>query len=103
MSVIYALAVSLFAVGSSAVAQAPSAQRPYASPYHPADSLLAGLEGDTTLADSGSVGIERKTPPPAKLKVVERNFSYRRQVGMALGMMAFLALIFTTTQGWNPD
>lgn len=40
---------------------------------------------------------------PKKLKIVERVYSYREQIGFALGMMAFLTIIFTTTQSWNPD
>ncbi len=38
-----------------------------------------------------------------KIKVVRRKFRYGEQVGAALGMMAFLAIIFTTAQQWNPD
>jgi len=30
------------------------------------------------------------------------DFNYRRQVGVGLGMMAFLAFIVTATQTWNP-
>ncbi len=46
------------------------------------------------------------TTPPAKTKkipVVDRQFNYRRQLGMALGMMAFALLFLTSTQSWNPD
>jgi hypothetical protein len=38
-----------------------------------------------------------------KIKVVRRKFKYREQVGVALGMMAFIALILTTVQSWNPE
>ena len=38
-----------------------------------------------------------------KIGVVRRKFKYREQVGTALGMMAFIAIILTTVQSWNPD
>ena len=38
-----------------------------------------------------------------KIKVVRRRFKYREQVGTALGMMAFIAIILTTVQSWNPE
>ena len=38
-----------------------------------------------------------------KIPVVRHRFKYREQVGTALGMMAFIAIILTTVQSWNPD
>lgn len=38
-----------------------------------------------------------------KIKVKRREFNYRSQVGGALGMMLFFAIILTTVQSWNPD
>ena len=38
-----------------------------------------------------------------KIKVVRRKFKYREQIGVALGMMAFIAIILTTVQSWNPE
>lgn len=43
---------------------------------------------------------EKKTE---KIHIVRRNFKYRRQIGTALAMMAFLAIVLTTVQSWNPD
>jgi len=40
---------------------------------------------------------------PNKLKIIQRVYNYREQLGLALGMMAFVLVIFTTTQNWNPD
>jgi len=40
---------------------------------------------------------------PKKPKIIRRNYNYREQLGLALGMMAFVAVIFTTVQNWNPD
>ena len=38
-----------------------------------------------------------------KIKVVRRKFNYREQVGVALGMMAFIAIILSSVQSWNPE
>jgi hypothetical protein len=99
--VVVAVLITLAAGVERLWAQAPSAQLPYPPSAQSTDSLLADLEGDTTAADSAAA--HAGPPPLTKLDVVDRDFRYRRQVGMALGMMAFLALIFTTTQNWNPD
>jgi hypothetical protein len=54
-------------------------------------------------ADSLNEAPMATTQPPAqKLTVVRHNFKYREQIGLALGMMAFIALIMTSTQSWNP-
>ena len=46
-------------------------------------------------------------PPPArtstrKIPLTKRQFNYRQQVILAVGMMAFVALMMTTAQSWNP-
>jgi hypothetical protein len=38
-----------------------------------------------------------------KLKLVRRGYNYREQLGLAMGMMAFVAVIILTSQNWNPD
>ena len=43
---------------------------------------------------------EKKTV--RKLKPVQRTYHYREQIGIALAMMGFIALIFTTMQNMNP-
>lgn len=37
-----------------------------------------------------------------KMKLVQRTFNHKQQVYLGLGMMAFIALIMTTAQSWNP-
>jgi hypothetical protein len=37
-----------------------------------------------------------------KIKIVKRKIDYRNFVILAIGMMAFVALILGTTQAWNP-
>lgn len=99
--VLYAV-VLVAALGAGALAQAPSAQLPYPAMGEWSDSLLTDPGADTTVAGADSAGAKGSAPALSKIDVVRRDFTYRRQVGMALGMMAFLALIFTTTQNWNP-
>lgn len=38
-----------------------------------------------------------------KIKVVRRNFKYGNQVKFAIAMMGFVALLFISTQSWNPN
>lgn len=40
---------------------------------------------------------------PRKLKIVKRHFKYKEQIGLAVGMMAFILVVMTTAQAWNPD
>lgn len=56
-----------------------------------------------TLADAQQQMQSAQRGGPQKLKIIRRTYNYRRQLGLALGMMAFVAVIFTTTQNWNPD
>jgi hypothetical protein len=37
-----------------------------------------------------------------KIKLVKRNYNYRQQIWLAIGMMAFVALMMTTAQTLNP-
>ncbi len=37
------------------------------------------------------------------MKLTKRNFDHKRQVFLAAGMMAFVAIIMTTAQSWNPE
>jgi hypothetical protein len=58
----------------------------------PQDSLSIAdlLASDTTQA--------RK-----KIKVIRREYKFRDQIGSAVGMMIFMAIILITVQNWNPD
>lgn len=55
---------------------------------------------DTAVSDTSKLLIEEGVQ---RLKVARRDYTYRKQLGYALGMMAFIALILTSTQSWNPD
>jgi hypothetical protein len=62
----------------------------------PDSSYISPDSAVTRVADSAA------TQSSAKLVVVKRDFNYREQIGIALAMMAFVALMMTTTQTFNP-
>lgn len=64
---------------------------------------LAVVETPDTLSSTPDSFEADSTKKIEKIEVVRRKFKYREQVGTALGMMAFIALILTTVQSWNPD
>ena len=64
---------------------------------------LAVVEMPDTLSSTPDSFEADSTKKIEKIEVVRRKFKYREQVGTALGMMAFIALILTTVQSWNPD
>lgn len=37
-----------------------------------------------------------------KIKVIRRDYNFKDQIGSAVGMMIFIAIILTTVQNWNP-
>ncbi|MFP4164989.1 MAG: hypothetical protein ACLFQB_13920 [Chitinispirillaceae bacterium] len=37
-----------------------------------------------------------------KLPLIKRDYDYKKQVWLAAGMMAFMALVITSAQTWNP-
>jgi hypothetical protein len=72
-----------------------------------ADSLLSA---DSTFQDSvvmkdtiPTADYVQVTKGPVKLRLVKRGYVYRQQIGLAMGMMAFVTLILVTSQNWNPD
>lgn len=38
-----------------------------------------------------------------KIKIIKRDFRFREQIGIAVGMMAFVAFMMITSQSWNPN
>jgi hypothetical protein len=71
-------------------------------PLNDAPDSVAVADTTDTLAQGQTAAAAGTQTGPKKLKIVRRNYEYRRQLGMALAMMAFVALIFTSTQNWNP-
>ena len=41
--------------------------------------------------------------PRGKMKLVKRQRNFRQQLGFSLGMMAFIAIMMTSAQTWNPN
>lgn len=37
-----------------------------------------------------------------KIKIIKKEIDFSTAIKLALGMMAFIALMFFTTQSWNP-
>ena len=63
---------------------------------------LAITERPDTLFKTDTLATDT-TKQIEKIKIVRHRFKYREQVGTALGMMAFIAIILTTVQTWNPE
>lgn len=56
-----------------------------------------------SVKDTLSTVLEPVKEKTDKIDVVRHDFKFREQVGAALGMMAFIAIILTSVQNWNPD
>ncbi|MBD3319886.1 MAG: hypothetical protein GF350_02205 [Chitinivibrionales bacterium] len=72
-----------------------------------------GREFRYDVSDTGSTRTSRDSlqmeqekqvsgPEKKKLKIVKREFNFKEQVGLAVGMMAFILIVMTTEQAWNP-
>jgi hypothetical protein len=70
----------------------------------PIDTMRTGQEGIRRLADSVATGIgpdnDQKTK---KIKIIKKDINYSGFITLAIGMMAFIALFFTTAQNYNPS
>jgi len=76
--------------------------------------LSAGNEADSTFSDtlhhthtrSDSLPhphqLTKKAAKQEKMDLVKRSFNHKQQVFLGIGMMAFVAIIMTTAQSWNP-
>jgi hypothetical protein len=98
--------VFLFITGSHAQFPLPSSSQIF--PDTTRDSLPQSMvEPSDTTEEYDSVGVTVIQPPSEagkgkKIQLVKRKFNYREQIGMAIAMMAFMTLIITTTDTWNP-
>ena len=66
--------------------------------FHP-DSAHESVQTDSLDAARNEI---RDSGEP-KMKLIKRTFDHKRQVYLAAGMMAFIAIIMTTAQSWNPE
>ena len=80
----------------------------------PASVSQSDTTGTATTATSVNGSIDEKkvevtetknvaaTASVEKIKLRKRHFNYRQQVGLAVGMMAFIVVMMTTAQSLNP-
>lgn len=66
------------------------------APAEPADTGLAIPEIPDSIPGSTT------SPAHKKLGLIKRDHDYKKQVWLAAGMMAFVALMITSAQTWNP-
>lgn len=59
-----------------------------------------GKKPDHNIASTSSKKEDQTTV--RKIKLVKRKYNYRQQIGLAVGMMAFIAIVMTTAQTLNP-
>jgi hypothetical protein len=71
----------------------------------PVDTMRTGQEGIQRLADSLATGIgpDNGQKTTKKIKIIKKDINYSGFVKLALGMMVFIALFFTTAQNYNPS
>lgn len=78
----------------------------------PSDKSVVGadsLKKQTAVSQAESDAVQKKrgkkekTDEVKKLKLAKHDYGKRNRIGLAIGMMAFLAIIMATSQQWNPD
>jgi hypothetical protein len=74
----------------------------------PIDSVRTGQGGIQGLADSlassmTSTQNQQTQTQTRKIKIIKKDIPYGAFITIALGMMAFIALIMTTPQTYNPS
>ncbi len=66
-----------------------------------ADSLSIELRGDTLVESAALDDSGRKKQK--KIKIQHYKFKFKEQLAGAFFMMAFVAVILSSVQNWNPD
>ena len=70
----------------------------------PVDTVRTGEGGIQRLADSVASSLTSgKSQQTRKIKIIKKDVHYSPFIILAVGMMAFIALIYTTTQTYNPS
>jgi hypothetical protein len=75
----------------------------------PQDSLRTGFDqfvtGDSLPSASRNTGNAnlQNAERIESFKLIKRNIEYKEQLTVAVWMMAFIAVMFTTAQSWNPN
>jgi hypothetical protein len=73
-------------------------------------AATAGIASSDTLRaaprSAANIAAPEPVAPPResarKIKLVKREYDHRQQVVLAVGMMAFILIMMTTAQSWNP-
>jgi hypothetical protein len=60
------------------------------------DSVKTKIPANDTVSSVPVAGI------PNKIKIIKKDIDFDASIKVAVGMMAFIAIILTTTQMWNP-
>ena len=76
------------AIGAGNMAEPDSTQ-----PHHPPPASAHVVSDTEKPAEQASA---------RKIKLIKREYNYRQQVLLAIGMMAFIAIMMTTAQSYNP-
>jgi hypothetical protein len=76
---------------------------PAAGAGQPSLNPQPSWQPDSAKKDTSAVSSGSQNPADRnKIKIVKRKIDYRNFIILAIGMMAFVALILGTTQAWNP-
>jgi len=63
----------------------------------------AFAKSDTTHLDTSKTApVQNGGLDAQKIKIVKRHIDAKEYVGLAVGMMVFIAVILTSIQAWNP-
>jgi hypothetical protein len=70
----------------------------------PIDTMRTGQNGIQRLADSVAAGMSPENDQKTKkIKIIKKDINYSGFIKLAMGMMVFIALFFTTAQNYNPS
>jgi hypothetical protein len=72
-------------------------------PPQPGDRPATGITSDSSsFTDTTTQPMSTNQESNRKIKLIKRQYNYKQQVFLAIGMMMFVGLMMMTTQSWNP-
>jgi hypothetical protein len=66
------------------------------------DTTTVHVSTDSLVSARNAIAIDFKTEK-SPIERAKKKYNHREQVLFACGMMAFLAIVLSTAQMWNPD
>jgi len=66
------------------------------------DTTTVHVSTDSLVSARNAINKNVKTEKPS-IKLAKKRYNHKEQVIFAAGMMAFLAIVLSTVQMWNPD